>query len=54
VQLVLGDVCSQQHHTFEGVESVNPGSFTLDGSFLVYEPQTRTVDLSGVDLPALW
>ena len=46
VQLVLGDLSSQQRYTFEGTESVNPGSFSLDGSFLVYHAQSRSVDLS--------
>ena len=46
--LVLGDLSQQQQYAFEGVESVNPGSFALDGSFLVYQPQPRAVDLSCV------
>ena len=46
--LVLADRVDQYSWTHEDCNAVNPGSFSSDGSFVVYRPASREVEFSRV------
>ena len=48
LQLVLADRVDHFNHSYKGCSAVNPGSFSSDFSFIVYQPATRDIQFSRV------
>jgi DNA polymerase epsilon subunit 2 len=47
--VVLADHCDHYSWRYEGCRAVNPGSFPVDFTFMVYRPATGDVEFSRID-----